>query len=70
MDLTRVEISDGVVRVLREMSAHEDAGLTDATELYYDLGLAGDDLHNLITEIVRQFGADFTSMKLARHAPG
>lgn len=44
--------------------------ITPATELYYDLGLAGDDLYEAIAAIRARFGTDFSMMHLADFAPG
>ena len=46
-----------------------EESITDETELYYDLHLAGVDLADAIDAIGRSFGTDFGPMNLARYAP-
>lgn len=43
--------------------------ITDTTELYYDLGLAGDDLYEAIEAVREPFGVDFSRMDMRRYAP-
>jgi hypothetical protein len=65
----RDAIFDHVVGVLRRVAAPYEAPITEATELYYDLGLAGEDLGDAIDEIRHRFKTDFTQMDLRRYAP-
>lgn len=43
--------------------------ITEKTELYYDLGLAGEDLSDAIDSIREPFGTDFSLMDLRHYAP-
>jgi acyl carrier protein len=70
MHASRTAIFDSIVSILRGMSAHQDEPITDATELYYDLGLSGVDLSDVIIEIRRHFGTDFSELELPHYAPG
>ena len=58
-----------VVTVLRRVAAPYDGSVTERTELYYDLGLAGDDLHDAIEAVREPYSTDFSQMDLRRHAP-
>lgn len=59
-----------VVSVLRGVTMSEGAAVTEATELYYDLGLSGEDLADAIDGIRAPYGTDFSGMDLRRYAPG
>ena len=39
-------------------------------ELYYDLKISGDDLHDMLVRISGEFGTDFSALDLRRYAPG
>lgn len=43
--------------------------MTDATEIYYDLGLYGDDLYVFLLWVGSEFGAQFR-INLREYAPG
>ena len=49
--------------------ALRDIPISAATELYYDLGLAGQDLGDAIDAIREPFGTDFSLMNLRKFAP-
>ncbi|TFW12140.1 DUF1493 family protein [Brevundimonas intermedia] len=57
-----------VVSALKRVTMREDA-ITETTELYYDLGLAGEDLGDAIDAIREPFGTDFSLMDLRQYAP-
>lgn len=57
-----------MVRALKHATRREDA-ITDQTELYYDLGLAGVDLADAIDAIREPFGTDFSPMDLRNYGP-
>lgn len=59
-----------VVGVLRGVTTSESEAVTEATELYYDLGLSGEDLADAIDGIRAPYGTDFRGMDLRRYAPG
>ncbi|HEY1926359.1 MAG TPA: DUF1493 family protein [Caulobacteraceae bacterium] len=61
---------DDIVDLLKHISSPGRRPITKATELYYDLGLAGDDLHEAIVAIHEKFGTDFSAMNLMDYAPG
>ena len=61
---------DDLVVVLDRIAAPGRRPITLTTELYYDLGLAGDDLFEAITAIHARFGTDFSAMDLKLYAPG
>ena len=61
-------IRDHIVSALKRITLRTDA-ITETTELYYDLGLAGDDLVDAIDAIREPFGTDFSLMDLRRYAP-
>lgn len=46
-----------------------DDAISETTELYYDLGLAGEDLGDAIDAIEELFGTDFSLMDLRKYAP-
>lgn len=62
-------ILEHVVGVLRGVTMSEGAAVTEATELYYDLGLSGEDLADAIDGIKAPYGTDFSGMDLRRYAP-
>lgn len=57
-----------VITALRRVTMGEVA-ITETTELYYDLGLAGEDLGDAIDAIRKPFGTDFSLMDLRQYAP-
>lgn len=59
-----------LAELLDRVAAPGGRPITSTTELYYDLGLAGDDLHEAIDQVRGRFGTDFSGMKLADYAPG
>ncbi|NWE51386.1 DUF1493 family protein [Brevundimonas sp. P7753] len=61
-------IRNHVISALDRITMRGDA-ITETTELYYDLGLAGEDLGNAIDSIREPFGADFSLMDLRQYAP-
>jgi len=63
-------ILEHVVGVLRGVTTSESEAVTEATELYYDLGLSGEDLADAIDGIRAPYGTDFRGMDLRRYAPG
>jgi acyl carrier protein len=63
-------VFDEVVDVVARISAINKRSLTPTTELYDDLGLAGDDLYEVISNIRARFGTDFSKMHLPKFAPG
>jgi hypothetical protein len=67
--LSEDEIVRHVTEVLLRLSDHRGQAITPSTELYYDLGLAGDDLGDAIDEIRAPFGTNFSPMDLRRYAP-
>jgi hypothetical protein len=69
-DPAREEVFNEVVDLVARAAATGKRTLTPATELYYDLGLAGDDLYEAISNIRVRFGTDFSKMHLPRFAPG
>jgi hypothetical protein len=58
-----------ITNVLLRVADHRRREITLSTELYYDLGLAGDDLGDAIDQIRAPFATDFSSMDLRRYAP-
>jgi len=66
----REVILEHVVGVLRSVTMSEAEAITEATELYYDLGLSGEDLADAIDGIGTPCGTDFSRMDLRRYAPG
>jgi hypothetical protein len=60
------ELSEILVRI----AAPAGRPITGTTELYYDLGLAGDDLYEAIAAVRARFGTDFSAMDLTAYAPG
>ena len=68
----RQESPDDIVRHIRDVllriADHLGQAITLSTELYYDLGLAGDDLEEAMDEIRVRFGTDFSPMDLRRYA--
>ncbi|MGO4411122.1 MULTISPECIES: hypothetical protein [unclassified Brevundimonas] len=44
--------------------------ITEATELFYDLGLAGEDFAEAVEGIRAPYGTDFSQMDLRRYGPG
>jgi hypothetical protein len=66
---SRGPIFEHVVGVLRHVAAPCEEPITEATELYSDLGLAGEDLGEAIDEIRELFQTDFSQMDLRRYAP-
>jgi len=69
-DIARSEeaIRDHVVSALMRIALPEDA-ITETTELYYDLGLAGEDLVDAIDAVSQAFGTDFGLMDLRDYGP-
>lgn len=63
------DVLDHVVCTLRRVAAPYERKVNEATELYYDLGLAGDDLYDAIDAIRQLSGADFSRMDLRLYAP-
>jgi hypothetical protein len=63
-------VLDEIVALVTRVAAPDHRPITRATELYYDLGLAGDDLYDVITAIRARFGTDFSTMILREYAPG
>ena len=61
-------IRDHVFSALKRITMCADP-ITDTTELYYDLGLAGEDLGDAIDAIREPFGTDFSLMDLRKYAP-
>lgn len=61
-------IRNHVISALERITMRGDA-ITETTELYYDLGLAGEDLGNAIDSIREPFGTDFSLMDLRHYAP-
>ena len=59
-----------IVDLITRVAAPGRQPVTGATELYYDLGLAGDDLYEVVADISARFGTDFTLMNLEDYAPG
>lgn len=62
-------VREHVFNSLKRIIQREGA-ITVATELYYDLGLAGEDLADAIDAIREPFGTDFSLMDLRQFAPG
>ncbi|QTC87060.1 DUF1493 family protein [Brevundimonas pondensis] len=69
-ELAREVILEHVIGVLRRVTMSAAEAVTEATELYYDLGLSGEDLADAIDGIRAPYGTDFTGMDLRRYAPG
>ena len=67
---SRDVILEHVVGVLREVTMSEAEPVTETTELYYDLGLAGDDLAKAVEGVRAPYGTDFSRMDLRRYGPG
>jgi hypothetical protein len=67
--LSEDQIVRHVTEVLLRLSDHRGQAITPSTELYYELGLAGDDLGDVIDEIRAPFATDFSPMDLRRYAP-
>lgn len=67
---SREVILEHVVGVLRRVTMSEAEPITEATELYYDLGLSGEDLAEAIDGIIAPYGTDLSTMDLRRYAPG
>jgi hypothetical protein len=61
-------VREHVVNSLKRAIQRETA-ITEATELHYDLGLAGEDLADAIEAIREPFGTDFGLMDLRQFAP-
>ena len=61
-------IRNHVISALERITVPGDA-ITQTTELYYDLGLAGEDLSDAIDSIREPFGTDFSLMDLRHYAP-
>jgi hypothetical protein len=51
------------------MTFPEQWPITETTELYYDLGLSGEDLADAVERIGTLYGTDFSSMDLRRYSP-
>lgn len=66
---SRKAILEHTAAALRRIAAPYEGPITEATELYYDLGLAGDDLYDAIQAIREPFGTDLRLMDLRRYAP-
>jgi hypothetical protein len=55
---------------LRDLTVIQIEMITDATEIYKDLAISGDDLDDLILWIHGHFGVDFSEMRIRDFAPG
>ena len=64
------EAQTAVLAELRELTAFPDQLRGEATEIYYDTRVSGDDLSDLISGLARQFETDFSAMNLHHFAPG
>jgi|GEM_PF-5903308 len=69
-DSPNESVLDVILDLLNHIASPERRPITGATELYYELGLAGDDLYEAIAAIHDRFGTDFSSMDLRHYAPG
>ncbi|MBB5771946.1 hypothetical protein HNP47_001950 [Brevundimonas vesicularis] len=61
-------VRDHVIRALKSVTLCDDE-ITDRTELYYDLGLYGEDLAEAIDAVREPFGTDFSPMDLRHYGP-
>jgi hypothetical protein len=61
---------DEIIDIIARIAVSGRRPVTCATELYYDLRLAGDDLYEMIAAIHARFGTDFSVMDLEEYAPG
>lgn len=66
---SRDAILEHVVRALARIAEPSAGAITGTTELYYDLGLAGDDLLEAIEAVREPFGTDFSQLDVRRYAP-
>ncbi len=69
-DAQRQSIYADLVAVIDRIAALEGRPITPETELYYDLGSAGDDPYEVIEAVRTRFGTDFSGMGLRADSPG
>lgn len=59
---------DRFIARIKDSTVKPDVSLGD--EIYYDLKVYGDPLFDLIDDLSKMFGTDFSSMKASDYAPG
>ena len=69
-DSQRQSIYADLVAVIDRIAALQGRPITPETELYYDLGSAGDDPYEVIEAVRTRFGTDFSGMGLRADSPG
>lgn len=63
------EQADQIYSRLRATAERPPRDLSEATEIYFDLRISGDDLYELLAWIAGEFKVDFSGMKLGEFAP-
>lgn len=66
---SRDAIREQVERALRRMLMSEELEIGEQTELYYDLGLGGEDLVDAVDEVFRSTQTNWSELDLSRYGP-
>lgn len=66
----QTDAQTAVIEELREVTVFPDWIRGEATEVYYDARVSGDDLWDLITRLAERFDVDFTGLNIRQYAPG
>lgn len=61
-------IKDYIVKIIREIEGSKVC-VHDTTRLYQDLGMHGDDMHDLLIALQKRFGTSFVDMDFERYCP-
>ena len=67
--MDRVSARDALLPKLARLAGAKARRIQDDTEIYYDLGLFGDDLDELIEWLGTTFRIDFSSMDIREFGP-
>ncbi len=67
--LSRVQVMEKLQAILERIVA-SSVNISEALEIYRDLGIAGDDAWDMIDEIQKQFGTRFEGLEFDKHFPG
>jgi len=62
------ERKDCIIKITKEIAGSK-IYIDENTRLYHDLGISGDDMHELLTELHGKFGTSFIEMDFDRYCP-
>ena len=62
------DVKDYIINVIEETEGFK-FHVNDGTRIYQDLGISGDDMHDLLIALNKKFGTSFIDMDFERYCP-